>query len=371
MHSEESSLPAIERATLHLYQMYDVSYAIDLERSRTLLTAPSARARPVVTRGGSIDIPQLPVEISLGSVTMGLAGTSLEARLHAHIYDLGILAFRLVMPLPEPLLWNRAAALLGAAQSYPPDIARVFERERDALLATLTLALERPNTAIQPEDYAILMIERLGPGTAASQLARDPVLVRTVLGERRPLSAAASTLTTPLSYYEDDLIVLSWNAALVVEPDAAARDDVTLLLELANAQLLAFRSYDAEVERDLAAVTPRIARSRRPRWVVLRSSSRILRQISTLIADINDTSARVENALKVTEDVYWNRVYAAALTVLRVEVWRAGIAETLAVLRDTASLLHDEAQEAWTTLLEVLVIALIAIELVVALLSLR
>lgn len=85
-----------------------------------------------------------------------------------------------------------------------------------------------------------------------------------------------------------------------------------------------------------------------------------------MIADITDTSARVENALKVTEDVYWNRVYSAAITVLRVEAWRAGIAETLGVLRQTASLLRDEAQAAWASLLEVLVIVLIAVELVVA-----
>src|SRR5262249_60809913 len=96
-----------------------------------------------------------------------------------------------------------------------------------------------------------------------------------------------------------------------------------------------------------------------------------LREVASLIADLTDTSARVENALKVTEDVYWNRVYAAALATLRVEVWRTGIAEALGVLGQTAALLHDEAQEAWTTLLEVLVITLIAIELVVAVIGLR
>ena len=57
--------------------------------------------------------------------------------------------------------------------------------------------------------------------------------------------------------------------------------------------------------------------------------------------------------------------------MLRVEVWRAGINEALDVLRQTASLVHDEAQEAWTTFLEVVVIVLIAVELVVALLGLH
>jgi hypothetical protein len=167
------------------------------------------------------------------------------------------------------------------------------------------------------------------------------------------------------------LILLTWAAAIVIEPDPAAREDATLLLEFANAQLLSFRSYDAEVEHELARITPRIARTRRLRWRLLWPAERFQREIYRLIADITDTSQRVENALKVTEDVYWNRVYVAALAVLRVEVWRAGINEALDVLRQTASLVHNEAQEAWTTFLEVVVIILIAVELVVALLGLH
>ncbi len=247
-----------------------------------------------------------------------------------------------------------------------------FQTHRDIYTALLQPAMERPYPlGGRAEDYAILLIERLGAGTAAAQLARDPVILRTALGERKPLSASAAQLATSFSYYEDDLIVLTWGAAVVVEPDAIAREDVALLLEFANVQLLAFRSYDAEVERDLTQVARRVARSRRPGWPVLLSSERFLREIHSLIADITETSSRVENALKVTEDVYWNRVYAAALATLKVDLWRTGIAETLVVLRETAALLRDEAQEAVAIWLEVLVIVLIAIELVVALLGLH
>ncbi len=158
---------------------------------------------------------------------------------------------------------------------------------------------------------------------------------------------------------------------MVIEPDADAREDAELLLEFANAQLLSLRSYDAEVERDMARLTPRIVRPRRPQWVALRSTGGFLREIYTLIADITETSARIQNALKVTEDVYWNRVYSAALTILRVQVWQAGIDGSLEVLRRTASLLHDETQAAWASLLEILVIVLIAVEIVVALLGVR
>jgi hypothetical protein len=363
--------PTIERAALHLYQLYDVSYAIDLEVARATLATPSARARPVVSRGGSIEIPQLPLEIGMGDFDLALGGATLHGHLQAHIYDLGILALRFLVPLTEPHTWEQATELLAEVQTYPSDVIATFDHGLQVLLRTLAPAMERPNDTVRREDYTLLLVEKLGEGATAAQLSKHPALLQAALGERRALSASAQSLATWLSYYEDDLIVLTWAAAIVIEPDASARDDAALLLEFANAQLLSYRSYDAEVERDQARIAQRTLRTRRPVASRLRSSQRFLREIAVLIADITDTNARVENALKVTEDVYWNRVYSAALTTLRVEVWRAEIGEALSVLRETAALLRDEAQESWATLLEVLVIALIAVELIVAVLGLR
>jgi hypothetical protein len=364
--------PQIDRATLHLYQLYDISYSIDLDRARQTLAAPSARVHPVASRGGgSVDIRQLPLEIGMGDYTLRIGEREARAYLHARIYDLGILAFRMIIPLDEPETWESMTELMACVQNYPATVLDTFNFHMEELQQTLQPALLRPNETIRIEDYAILLVEHLGDGVPASHLAVSPVLLQAALGERRPLSHSAQSLATSLSYYEDDLTILSWSAAIVIDSDAAARDDAALLLEFANAQLLAFRSYDAEVEQDLARIVPRIAQRRRPVWTRLRASDSFLREIYGLIAEITDTSARVENALKVTEDVYWNRVYAAALATLRVEVWRTSITETLVVLRETAALLHDEAQEGWTTLLELLVIALIAVELIVAVLGLR
>jgi hypothetical protein len=368
----ESDLPAIERAALHLYRIFDISNSIDIERGRTLLAAPSARVRPVVSRGGNIEIPQLPLELSLGEASLVLAGKQFSAQLYARIYDLGILAFRLVIALPEALTWDDATDLLASAQSYPEPVKDIFTHGLDTLRTTLAAAMRRPNATVRDEEYAILVVERLGLGEPASRLARRPELLRSALGERRPLSESAGSLATTLSYYADDLMLLTWTAAVVIEPEAEARDDATLLLEFANVQLLALRTFDAEVDRELAAVAPAVAaHARGPVWIRLRSSRRFLRELNGLIFDITDTSARIENALKVSEDVYWNRVYAAALQVLRVQVWRAGIDEALSVLRQMATALHDEAYTSYTNLLEVLVIVLIAVEIVVAVVERR
>jgi hypothetical protein len=358
-------------ATVQLYRLFDLADALDLERARECLAAPLIAQRPVVSRGASIEMPQLPVAMELGTASTPLREAAGAARLEARLYDLGIVALSLHVPLEGPMTWAEAANLLAGIQTYPAWVGEHFSATIAELRERLAPALARPNTTVREEDYILFVVERLGEGDPASRLGRHPALLQAALGERKPLSSAAQALATPLSYYEDDLILLTWSTAIVIDPDEAARQDAALLLEFANAQLLAFRTYDAEVDADLAALAPRIAHMRRFHWPLLHPSRRFLNEVHSLIAAITDTSARVENALKVTEDVYWNRVYTAALAVLRVEVWRTGVADGLRVLRETASLLHDEAEAAWTSLLEILVIVLIAVELIVAILGLR
>ncbi len=363
--------PAIEEAALHLYQLYDLGDSIDLERARAAVAAPSARMRPVVTRGASIDMPQLPLVVSLEGVALTLCGTSLHGRVEARIYDLGIVAFRLIVDLRGPLSWDRVAEVQAEVLGAPQRLADLLAPTLETFRRTIQPAVERPNKTIRTEEYTALVIARLGPGTPAARLAAHPALLRTALGERRPLSASAAGLATTLSYYEDDLIMLTWSGAIVIDPDPAAREDATFLLEVANVQLLAFRAYDAQVEHDLLRIAPRLRRVRRLHWWELGAATRFQHEIHRLIVDSVETSARVENALKVTEDVYWNRVYAASLAVLRMDAWRRGTERTLDALQQSAALFADEAATARALLLEGLVILLIAVELLVAIVGLR
>jgi uncharacterized Rmd1/YagE family protein len=73
----------------------------------------------------------------------------------------------------------------------------------------------------------------------------------------------------------------------------------------------------------------------------------------------------VENALKVTDDVYLARVYSASLELFRGRAWRAGIDRKLAILRDTYAMLNGEAQAARSETLEIAIVALIVVELIV------
>jgi hypothetical protein len=169
------------------------------------------------------------------------------------------------------------------------------------------------------------------------------------------------------SYYEDDLVVLTWESAFVAEPRADDRD-IEYVLEFANAQLLELRVYDHQLDTELPALYDRVAAAR----ARLRPAGRfrqVLSDLQTRVADVTETVERVENALKVTNDVYLARVYAAALELFRERTWRRGIERKLGILRETYAMLNSEAQAVRMELLELVVVILIFAELALGILG--
>jgi len=98
-----------------------------------------------------------------------------------------------------------------------------------------------------------------------------------------------------------------------------------------------------------------------------RRFSRLLALLQTRVADATEAVERVENSLKVTDDVFLARVYGAATEIFRGPTWRRGIERKVAIIRDAYAMLNAEAQARRAEVMELIVISLIAIEIVLAL----
>jgi hypothetical protein len=312
---------------------------------------------------------------SLGSLDLSVDEMSRPATLSANLFDFGVCSLQLRIAAPPNLAWPEFSRFGGAIGAVP-ELGAVFERELRKLLDRIAPAVERPGVAPLSEEYIVFRIDRMeapgAPSPASERLTNDQ-LVSLLLGERRPLSAAAQRDLLPhrFSYYDDDLTILTWDNALVVEPRADDRD-VEYVLEFANAQLLELRMYDQQLDAALPALYDRIAAARV--WRRPRLSGRFRRVLSDLqarVADITETVERVENALKVTDDVYLARIYAAALELFREQAWRRGIDRKLGILRETYAMLNSEAQAARGELLEIAIVLLIVAELLLAVLARR
>jgi hypothetical protein len=361
---------------LTLYQFYAIGDEVALDRAQTLLaqakTSASRPLLPPVRRAESIEIAVPPLRLDLGPLDVTLAGRTFGATLRASVYDLGAVALALEMTLPEGTAWDMVASLFADAEDLPASVQDRFLAALDDLERTLKPAVTQPERATVVEDYGVLRVARLASDSddnvaEAAQLGNDPAVRAALLGEWRPLSREAMGPVVAMSYYPDDLALLSWNGAVLVEPDQAAAATAMDLLEFANVELLLLRLYDTELDGQVPAVYRRIAESRRPFALPLVGSYRnLLRDVHVLVAEVTEIAERIDNALKVTDDVYWNRLYTGAMHILRVDVWRRGVEHKLHLLREIYQMLHDEAAEERSTALEVVIVLLIAFEIVMA-----
>jgi hypothetical protein len=356
-----------------VYRVYDVGYAITLEHAAQLVGESAARrTRPGRTEARAIEIRNPPLVVELGSHQLTLDGRDCDGVLLARLFDFGVCALQLRLPLSSDVTWAEFTSF-GSAVNASPDVQAVLDQELRALVERVRAAIERPGVAPIVEEFAVFRIDWISADSqhrTVSQRLTDEHLVPLLLGERRPLSADARRELMPhrFSYHDDDLTVLTWENALVVEPSEHDRD-VEYVLEFANAQLLELRLYDLQLDADLPALYDRVAAARARQR--LRSSARfrrVLADLQTRFADITETVERVENSIKLTNDVHLARIYAAALQLFREQAWRRGIERKLGILRDTYAMLNSEAQVARAELLEIAIVVLIVAELILGLL---
>ena len=351
-----------------------------LDRAAELLGA-STRGRILPSRleARAIEIRNPPLLATLRTFDLVAAGAPRQATISAHLLRFRCLLVTGVCPRTRPSERGPRFTEVCAAIEAAVHHAVVFDREVRDLIDRIAPAVERVGLAPLVEEYTVYRVDHItfnetggdtqtAPGLIADVLT-DEEIAALLIGERQRLSTAARRELIPhrFSYYEDDLAVVTWESALVVEPRVDDRD-AEYILEFANAQLLELRVYDQQLDADLPALYDRAEAARARRSPRLTGRFRaVLSDLQTRVADVTETVERVENALKVTNDVYLARIYAAALELFRAQAWRRGIDRKLAILRETYAMLNSEAQAARAEFLEIVVVVLILGELLLGL----
>jgi hypothetical protein len=167
-----------------------------------------------------------------------------------------------------------------------------------------------------------------------------------------------------LSYYEHDLVVVDWDAALIV--DRPENFDETLyIMELANLQLAELEAYDRmlddALERSYRDLGERRARARRE---VLRE----LRDIRIDLARFND---ELSNITKFFGDWHLARIYENIAARFHLGDWHRSIDRKLKTLDDLYQLLKQDQNNRWMLILEVTIVLLFVIDLVILFMGLK
>jgi hypothetical protein len=310
------------------------------------------------------------VLLSLGALPITLGGIPLMATATVRLYDFGVVAFALKFPVAA-LAWKEFSEFANLVDtSIGPNVetdlwAGMVSKIKDSLAQSIT----RPNQTNLQEDQLIAVVHQWNKPLKGVDIFEQVDLVPLLSGEKRALSEGATRdlLRQRFSYYEDDLVVLTWDRAFIYEPRSDS--DVADILEVANAQLLELRYYDELLDDELPRMYDLVEQTHRATNLLApRRFAKLARKLYTLVAEVTELTEKADNVLQVTEDVYLARVYSAALELFRVRTVGAAVDRKLAIVRDTYAALYAEASDARGELLEIAIVILILLELAVALL---
>lgn len=373
--SMTSSFPAPLRfaaGRLLCYRLYDVADEIDLDQAQEILAGAATRLKLSRERSQYLEIPRAPLTVHLGErMVTGAGGSTHSSDAYARLFSFGALSVRYEVLLPEGAESGEIARLVHELESSSTLSAEARE-EASRLSERLRAALDTPHDWKGVETYAVLLARGVEGVEKPSLLREDPRIARILLAEvgEGELSAEEVKDATQhrFTYMENDLCVLDWNAAVVIEPNALR--DIPDILEFATAQLLEFRFYDDLVDHEMESLYSHLAQTREPLlWKLGGRYRRLGRQLNRRLVETVEFVERVDNALKVIADSYLARVYTGALECFRVPAYLAGVNRKQDLVRQVAEVLSNESQVHTSHLLEIIVILLILYEIVAPLMK--
>jgi uncharacterized Rmd1/YagE family protein len=166
---------------------------------------------------------------------------------------------------------------------------------------------------------------------------------------------AAESTARYLSYYDHDLVVVDWDAALILDQPRNI-DETVFVMELANLQLAELEAYDRildeAVERSYRDLTQR----------TLRSKASILSQLGEIRIDLARLSDELSNITKFFGDWHLARVYQALSTRFHLADWHKSIDEKLKTLDDLYQVLKQNQNNRYMLILELAIVFLFVVD---------
>lgn len=345
-----------------IYRLYDVAWDIDLRKVEERVREYRRQSIDRKRFSKAFEFANPPLSLKLRTFEKNLSGNQYPVNTYAKAYDYGVLSIIFEIPVKEIGLTDFEALTKNVEDPFKED----FPKELDRLVEDLGNALHQLNRSRFEEDYIVYYLKQLTPEKTARDfrtLCDIGSLLLYEEGESPPSQETKEELLSfSFSYSDNDLVVLSWDKAIVIEPSGSM--DIPDLLEFANAQLLELRVYDDMVDRELDSINERIMTQVSPSiWKIKRYEALAARVMRT-VTDLTGITEKIDNSLKVTEDVYYARIYTSALSLFKVRQWETNIERKINIASRVYDMLYREIANRRTELLELIIVILILIEIV-------
>jgi hypothetical protein len=377
-----ASKPQILRGSIFVYRVFDIAEEIDLNRVEQILSNEPDRTRLSLARSPrqSLVMRNPPIRLRLGEMEIGLGqGELARAEVFATLFDYGVISLFFQIQMNRGTPWDKlmqyAETLVGDSRGGD-EIDTIARRKAVELTELLKPALKAPAERKLFEDYVIYFLEEVEGLRQGRDLLENLDLAALILGEGKEVLAERAKkgiLENTYQYAENDLVVIDWNSAVVLEP--SGQKDILDVLEFALTHLLEFRYYDDVLDHRLSELYDRVESRRAKGWTRFlgllwnEDFAKISRDANARFIEFSELIERIDNSLKVVGDFYLAVIFRGGIRRFRIPDWQQSVTRKMNTLARVSELLQGEINVQRGLMLEFVIIALIAFELISAIVN--
>ena len=354
----------VKKGRILVYRVYDIGSEIDLDVVEKLFQDKKFKERFKLERKNkSLIISRSPVSIHLGPVEFNLNEKRVVADLVAKVWHFGTLSLCFQIPIDEGTPWHRLVEN-AAWMEKDSAIDHVAHQKAKEFQTEIAPAIAKSTVWTMNEDYVIYFIQEFeGLTVPVSHLVEKVDIPALILAETKEYlsdSMKKNILDNRFQYSRDDLVVVDWNSALVVEPQGSM--DIPLIIEFALNQLLEMRYYDDLLDQRLNTLYNEVVAKKR--GLFSNKYSQLAEEAGQIYIEISEIVENVQNSFKTVGDFYLATIFRVSSQRFRFDDWQRSIDDKLNNIAEVSKLLHSEVNESRNQMMEIIIILLIAIEVV-------
>jgi hypothetical protein len=365
------------RGEVVYYFVYDLGARVSLERVQRVLDEvpefPAISVQKAAPRYVELPRPLLarfnPIELE---TTIGPRKVEAVAK----IFDIGAVGIQFRVPFQEAELQDLTkyltfqVVIAGEKLSLREYAARFYAPIREGLVGAM---LEPYNVRVAPEEYTVVCVNE-AESTPKELMKEHRARLAALLSDepradRLSQHEVEDNLKFWYTYYDDDLVVVDWDNAFVMDREGKY-EDVLFVMELANVQLLELRTYDAYLDRILEKSYADLERFMTGRGLFA-SPAGLVKELSDARIDLTRVADNIENIGKLFGDYYLAKVYLALTHRFHIPQWEHAVNEKLKTLNELYGMASHEVQARRGLWLEVLIVLLFIVDLVILGVTLR
>jgi hypothetical protein len=321
-----------------------------------------------------------PVEVAFGPMS-GLiifdSNKNCNVQAQADVYALGVGIIRLEFEIPEGMLVQEIIMAMHTNGIFLDglDLNAYVGRKINDIREQLKAYSKSKLYYAPTRKYSMLRLEKYTPTIDQSDLKVQygAEITRFLSGEstarRLHGKEISDKLSHDISYYDEDLFLVSYEAAFVKGCDDYF-NDLRLYLELGLALAFLYQIYDWRMDAEISEAFKAIKKYQSQTTIgqlfsqSTRRLERALLKVSEIKLDILDNLEDLMNPLKVTSDWYYQGAYDHVIRLLKVREYESIVTQKIDALEDLYSTAQEISYSKIALITEVVVILLIAFEVI-------